>query len=146
MRRERPGHTFSPTDLVSEAYVRLVAGAPDSWDDRVHFYAIAARVMRQILVDHARKRAAGKRGAGGEKVELDGNVAALERPAHVLALDDALHELAKFDERKARAIELIYFGGMTQDEVAAVLEVSVTTVARDVKVAEAWIRRQMAAD
>ena len=144
MRRERPGHTFSPTDLVSEAYVRLLQGAPDAWDDRVHFFAIAARVMRQILVDHARKRAAGKRGAGGEKVELDGDVPALERPAHVLALDDALRELAQFDERKARAIELVYFGGMTQDEVAAVLEVSVTTVARDLKVAEAWIRGQMA--
>jgi RNA polymerase sigma factor (TIGR02999 family) len=144
MRRERPGHTFSPTDLISEAYVRLVQGAPDTWDDRVHFYAIAARVMRQILVDHARKRAADERGAGAEKVELDGNAVAIERPAQVLALDDALHELAKFDERKARAIELVYFGGMTQDEVAAVLEVSVTTVARDVKVAEAWIRQQMA--
>jgi RNA polymerase sigma factor (TIGR02999 family) len=144
MRRERAGHTFTPTDLVSEAYVRLARSAPETWDDRVHFFAIAARVMRQILVDHARRRGAGKRSSGGQKVVLDDAIAAVERPAHVLALDDALQELAKFDERKARAIELIYFGGMSQDEVAAVLKVSVTTVARDVKVAEAWIRRQMA--
>ena len=144
MRRERPGHTWSPTDLVSEAYVRLVHGAPERWDDRVHFFAIAARVMRQILVDHARRRGAGKRGGGAAAVELDGNVA-IEKPAHVLALDQALDELARFDERKAKAIELTYFGGMTQDEVAAVLEVSVTTVARDLKVGEAWIRTQMTA-
>ena len=100
--------------------------------------------MRQVLVDHARKRAAGKRAVGGAKVELDGSIVAPQRPSQVIALDDALQELAKFDERKARAIELTYFGGMTQDEVAAVLEISVTTVARDMKVAEAWIRRQMA--
>jgi RNA polymerase sigma factor (TIGR02999 family) len=144
LRGERPGHTFRPTDLVSEAYLRLAddSGHPD-WDNRVHFFAIAARTMRQILVDHARKRDAGKRGGGERAQTLDEGVVGLDRPARMIALDDALKELEAFDERKARVLELHYFGGLTQDEIAKAIDLHVNTVARDLRLAEAWIRRQM---
>lgn len=145
MRRERAGHTFRPTDLVAEAYVRLAEGTNPHWNDRVHFFGIAARTMRQILVDHARKRNADKRGAGERAVtfEEDQVAARAERPDDMIALDDAMTELAKIDERKARTIELHYFAGMTQEEIAAMLEVHVNTVARDLKLAEAWIARHL---
>jgi RNA polymerase sigma factor (TIGR02999 family) len=146
LRGERPGHTFRPTDLVSEAYLRLADGAHPEWDGRVHFFAIAARTMRQILVDHARKRDAGKRGGGARPVTLDEGVVALDRPARMIALDDALRELEAMDERKAKVLELHYFGGLTQDEIARAIDVHVNTVARDLRLAEAWIRRQMTAE
>jgi RNA polymerase sigma-70 factor, ECF subfamily len=146
LRGERPGHTFRPTDLVSEAYLRLAEGAHPEWDGRVHFFAIAARTMRQILVDHARKRDAGKRGGGERAATLDEGAIGLDRPAHMIALDDALQELETFDERKARVLELHYFGGLTQDEIAKAIDVHVNTVARDLRLAEAWIRRHMTAD
>ncbi|MEO7734989.1 MAG: ECF-type sigma factor, partial [Kofleriaceae bacterium] len=145
LRRERPGHTFAPTDLVSEAYLRLAGGAHLEFQDRAHFFAIAARNMRQILVDHARKRDAGKRGAGERPVELDELVIAAERPGELIALDDALEALAQFDARKARVIELHYFGGLTQDEIASVCDIHVNTVARDLRLAEAWLRNQLRA-
>jgi RNA polymerase sigma factor (TIGR02999 family) len=109
----------------------------------VHFFAIAARTMRQILVDHARRRAADKRGAGERPVTLEDGMVSTQRSAALLALDDALVALARFDERKARAIELCYFGGLTQDEIAEVLGVHVNTVARDLKLAEAWLHREL---
>jgi len=143
MRGERVGHTMRATDLVGEAYLRLAEGTQPDLNDRVHFFAIAARTMRQILVDHARKRAASKRGSGDRPVTFDDGLVGTERPEEVVALDEALEALAKFDERKARVIELHYFGGLTQDEVARVLDVHVNTVARDLKFAEAWIHRHL---
>jgi RNA polymerase sigma factor (TIGR02999 family) len=146
LRGERPGHTFTPTDLISEAYLRLAEGAQLAFKDRAHFFAIASRCMRQILVDHARKRAAKKRGAGDRAVEFDETRFAIDRPAELVALDRALEELATFDERKARIIELHYFGGLTQDEIAAVCGIHVNTVARDLRLAAAWLRGQLRAD
>ena len=143
LRGERPGHTFGPTELISEAYLRLAGAAQLEVHDRAHFFAIASRSMRQILVDHARKRCADKRGAGERPIELDETVVAVDRPWELVALDDALEELAQLDERKARVTELHYFGGLTQDEIAAVCEVHVNTVARDLRLAEAWLRSRM---
>lgn len=146
LRGERPGHTFGPTELISEAYLRLVGSAQLDFHDRAHFFAIASRNMRQILVDHARKRTADKRGGGERPVELDETQVAIERPEALIALDRALEELTKFDERKARITELHYFGGLTQEEIAAVCDVSVNTVARDLRSSEAWLRTQLRAD
>ena len=143
MRGERPGHTFGPTDLISEAYLRLAGAETLEFKDRAHFFAIASRSMRQILVDHARKRCADKRGAGERPTELDETRVAIDRPWELVALDDALDELSKLDERKARVTELHYFGGLTQDEIATVCEVHVNTVARDLRLAEAWLRTRM---
>lgn len=117
-------------------------GPPDT-NDRVHFFAIAARTMRQILVDHARKRGAAKRGDGAVPVTLDEGLVGAARPDELLALDEALVALEQLDERKARTVELHYFGGMTQDEIAASLEVHVNTVLRDLKFAKAWIHRRL---
>jgi RNA polymerase sigma factor (TIGR02999 family) len=143
LRGERVGHTFRPTDLVSEAYLRLADGGQPEWNDRVHFFAIAARTMRQILVDHARRRNAAKRGDGDRAATLDENIVAPDRPDDLLALDAALAALEAVDERKARVVELHYFGGLTHDEVAEALGVHVNTVGRDLRFAEAWIQRHM---
>jgi RNA polymerase sigma factor (TIGR02999 family) len=143
LRGERVGHTFRPTELVSEAYLRLADGGQPEWNDRAHFFAIAARTMRQILVDHARKRNAAKRGDGERPVTLDEGLIAVDRPEAMIALDEALVALEKFDDRKARAVELHYFGGLTHEEVAQALEVHVNTVARDLRLAEAWIHRHV---
>jgi len=142
LRGERPGHTFSPTALISEAYLRLAGGALE-FNDRAHFFAIASRCMRQILVDHARKRGAEKRGAGERPVEFDETRIATDRPSELVALDEALEALAQFDARKARITELHYFGGLTQEEIAAVCDVHVNTVARDLRLSAAWLRSQM---
>lgn len=143
LRGERAGHTFRPTDLVSEAYLKLAGAETPEWNDRVHFFAIAARSMRQILVDHARKRAADKRGAGERPITFEEAIVGTERPDELVALDDALAAFEKLDERKARAVELHYFGGLTHDEIAAVLEVHVNTVGRDLRLAEAWLHRHL---
>jgi RNA polymerase sigma factor (TIGR02999 family) len=142
LRRERRGHTFTPTELVSEAFARLL-GAEVDWTDRIHFIAAAAQHMRRILVDHARKRRAEKRGGGERAVTLDEALVGSQRPHALLALDDALNALAAHDERKARVIELHYFGGMTQPEIAALLEIHVNTVARDLRLAQAWLAREI---
>jgi RNA polymerase sigma factor (TIGR02999 family) len=142
---EHAGHTFSPTDLVSEAYLRLV-GADVDWHDRAHFFAVAARTMRQILVDHARSKAALKRGGPGRVVTLDEQLIVdgrHARPEELVALDDALTALAAVDERKARVIELHYFAGMKQAQIAEAMSVHVNTVARDLRLGEAWIHRHM---
>lgn len=144
LRGERANHTFRPTDLVAEAYLKLADGQAPDIQDRVHFFAIAARSMRRILVDHARKRAAEKRGSGKQAVTFDEALIGTERPEELLALDAGLEALAKFDERKARVVELHYFGGLSQDEVAAVVGVHVNTVARDLRLAEAWIHAHLA--
>ncbi len=143
MRGERPGHTLAPTALVHEAYLRMVADDGREWSGRAHFLAIAARHMRRILVDHARRRSAGKRGSGRRATALDEAAIAVDRPQDLVALDDALRDLAAFDERKARIVELHYFGGLTQDEVAALLEVHVNTVARELRLARAWLQSQL---
>jgi RNA polymerase sigma-70 factor (ECF subfamily) len=142
LRRERPGLTLQPTAVVHEAYLRLVEQTPPAWQNRSHFYGIAARLMRQILVDHARRRRAGKR-AGltvplVEMVDLHH-----ERSADLVALDAALDELEKIDPRKCRAIELHYFGGLSMEEVAQALDISTVTVRRDMRAAETWLHREM---
>lgn len=145
MRGERAGHTLRATDLVGEAYLRLADAEQGELKDRVHFFAIASRTMRQILVDHARKRDAAKRGGGERPVTFDEGLVAGDRREELLALDEALDALAKFDERKARVIELHYFGGLKQEEVAEALSVHVNTVARDLRLAEAWIHKHLRA-
>ena len=143
IRGERPGHTFRATDLVSEAYLRILGEQPEAWTDRVHFFAIAARAMRQALVDHARRRTAIKRGGGQRPATLDEALIGTDRPEELLQLDDALEALAHSDERKARVVELHYFGGLTQAEIAVALDIHANTVARDLRFAEAWLRRRM---
>jgi RNA polymerase sigma factor (TIGR02999 family) len=142
LRRERPGHTLQPTALVNEAFLRLMGQADRvDWESRSHFIAIAARHMRQILVDHARRHRAGKRGAGATVMSLDDAPAVIAAPStDVLALDEALEKLAAVDPRKARAMELKYFGGLEMAEIAAVLNLSIKTVEKDVRLAGAWLR------
>lgn len=143
LRRERNGHTFRPTDLVSEAYLRLAAGAAPDANDRVHFLALAAGTMRRVLVDHARQRIALKRGEGVVPVTFDEELVGAGWSSDVLALDEALAALAEHDARKARVVELHYFAGMTQEEIAAELDVHVNTVARDLTFSRAWIKSRM---
>jgi RNA polymerase sigma factor (TIGR02999 family) len=143
LRGERVGHTLGPSDLISEAYLRLAGGAELEFQDRAHFFALASRNMRQILVDHARKRCAEKRGAGVVPAEFDETRVSIERPSDLVALDEALDELGKFDERKARVTELHYFGGLTHEEIAEVCEIHVNTVARDLRISEAWLRSRL---
>lgn len=143
LRAERPDHTFRPTDLVSEAYLRLVEGGPCGSSDRANFFWVAARAMRQILVDSARRRHSVKRGGGVRPVTFDDAEIATSRPEDLVALDDALSALAKIDERKAKTVELFYFGGLTQAEIAAAHAVHVNTVTRDLRLAEAWINRHL---
>src|SRR6185369_6705114 len=135
----RPGHTLQATALVHEAYIRLVEQDQPEWNSRAHFTAVAAHYMRQILVDHARKRGAVKRGSGEPAASLDEVVAyAPDRSGSLVALDDALKELASAAPDKCRIIEMHYFGGMTQEEIATVLSMHVNTVARHLRVAQAW--------
>lgn len=144
LRGDRVGRSLSPTEMISEAYMRLMnAAPPEGWNGRVHFFAIAARTMRRVLVDHARRRSADKRGGGERPITLE-DVAQVERPDELLLLDQALAELEKLDERKARIVELYYFGGLTQPEIAEALEVHVNTVARDLRRSEAWLHRVLA--
>jgi RNA polymerase sigma-70 factor, ECF subfamily len=143
MRSERPDHTLRPTELVAEAYMRLVDGDPLDLSDRAHFYAIVARTMRQVLVDSARKRCASKRGSGERPITFDDVIVAADRPEEMVALDDALSEFARQFERQAKTIELFYFGGLSQEEIAAMHEVHVNTVARDLRFAEAWLNRHL---
>ena len=143
LQRERAGHTLQGTALVHEAYVRLVSDDAPQLQNRAHFFAVAAQVMRRILVDHARKRTAEKRGGLDRPVTLDEALIAEDRPDALLALDEALEALAVVDERKARVVELHYFGGMGQKEIAAALSVHENTVARDLRLAQAWLNRHM---
>ncbi|SPF50297.1 RNA polymerase, sigma-24 subunit, ECF subfamily [Candidatus Sulfopaludibacter sp. SbA4] len=144
LRREKSGHTLQPTDLLHEAFVRLIKQHDQNWKNRAHFFGAAANLMRQILVDHARAKACLKRGGGVERVGLDEAVsAAASRPAQLIALDDAMKELEKFDARKCRVIELRFFGGMSVEETAEVTGVSASKVSREQRMAEAWLQRQM---
>ena len=138
------GHSLQATALVNEAYVRLVDGTLVEWHDRAHFLAVAARIMRRILVDHARARGARKRGGGDARVTFDeGLVVTDDARENFVALDDALEALAKFDERKSRVVELRFFGGLSVEDTAAVLKVSVDTVMRDWRLAKAWLQVEM---
>jgi RNA polymerase sigma factor (TIGR02999 family) len=144
MRGERAGHTLQATALVNEAYVRLIDTQQVRWQDRTHFLAVSARLMRRVLVDHARARLYQKRGGGASKVTLtDGLAGSDEQPQDVIALHDALDALAKFDERKSRVVELRVFGGLTVEETAHVLGVSADTIMRDWKLAKAWLLREI---
>src|SRR6516165_1322064 len=142
LRKERNGHTLQPTALVHEAYLRLVDQTSPSLQNRSHFYGVAARLMRQILVDHARRKLAGKR--AGLKVSLEEAVSfERERGRDLVALDISLNALEKLDPRKCKAIELRYFGGLPMEEIARALDVSPVTVRRDLRMAEAWLHHEM---
>ena len=145
LRSERTDHTLQSTALINEAYLRLV-GAEIDWRDRAHFYAVAARMMRRILVDYARGEKRAKRGGGRTRLSID----ELTEPATraeiaLLDLEDALLRLAEFDERKSLALELTYFGGLTYEETAAALRVSEATVHRELRLARAWLHRELSA-
>jgi RNA polymerase sigma-70 factor, ECF subfamily len=145
LRKERQGHTLQPTALVHEAYVRLVDQRNPTWQSRSHFFGVAARLMRQILVDHARRKQAGKR--AGIKVPLDETVGFQQERSHdLIALDSGLTALEKIDPRKCKAVELRYFGGLSLEEIAQTLEVSAITVRRDLRMAEAWLHQEMQND
>jgi RNA polymerase sigma factor (TIGR02999 family) len=146
LRKERPDHTLQSAALVNEAYLRLVGLNAPQWEGRTHFFGVAAQLMRQILVDHARRHRAGKRGGQAEKLSLDdtGFFEPGKGPdVDVVALDDAINALAKIDPRKARVVELRFFGGLNFDEASEVLKVSAVTVARDWSTARAWLHREM---
>ena len=144
LRQENPGHTLQPTALVHEAWLRLIDQARVDWRNRAQFFGVAAQMMRRILVDHAKSKHREKRGGDAVKLSLDDAInLSRERAADLLALDDALDELTRVDERKSRVVELRYFGGFTVEEIAQILEVSPETVMRDWKLAKAWLYQQI---
>lgn len=146
MRTERRGHTLQTTALINEAYIKLVDQAQVDWQNRAQFLAVAARLMRQILVDHARELGREKRGGGAQLLPLNEFLEfSLVKPAALVALDDALKDLAGFDARKAQIVELRYFGGLTAEETAQVLAVHPNTVIRDWGLAKAWLKRELSA-
>ena len=144
VQRERNGHTLGTTALVNEAYLRLAGQKKIEWQNRAHFFAVTAQVMRHILIDHARRRQYAKHGGDVRQVSLEeAETMSHERAGELLALDEALDELAKLDARKSRVVELRYFGGLALEETANVLDVSVMTVRRDWRAAKAWLYRRM---
>jgi len=144
LQNERPGHTLQSTALVNEAYVRMVAQNLPEWQNRAHFFAVAAQLMRQILVDHARTRRASKRGGDASRVSLDeARGHAVVTDVDVVALDDALKELAQMDPQQSRVVELKFFAGLSNEEAAEVLKVSPSTVKRDWASARAWLFREL---
>ena len=144
MSRERKGHTLQTTALINEAYVRLVDQKNVNWANRSHFFAISAQIMRRILIDHARRHAYAKRGGGAQQVSLE-EVAALvpEQGRELMRLDEALKSLAERDPRRSQVVELRYFGGLNNEEIAGVLQVSENTVTRDWNMARAWLYQQL---
>lgn len=146
MRRERGGQTLQPTAVVNEAYIRLLPQRGVSWENRAHFFGIAARMMRRVLVDHARRRNAAKRDAGpAEPVSISGVASPAREADHVdvLALHDALSKLAELDPRQSEIVEMRFFAGLTVEEIAEVLEISPATVKREWSTAKMWLKRQM---
>jgi RNA polymerase sigma factor (TIGR02999 family) len=144
MAGERAGHTLQPTALLNEAYLRLIDARRVDWQNRAHFLAMSARLMRRVLVDAARARGYQKRGGGNVNVTFDEGLAVTdEKGEDLVALDDAMHALAKFDERKSRVVELRFFAGLSVEETASVLGVSPDTVMRDWRLAKAWLQREM---
>jgi RNA polymerase sigma-70 factor, ECF subfamily len=144
MRGERVGHTLQATALVNEAYLKLIDINEVQWQNRAHFFAMSARLMRRILVDVARSKHYQKRGAGAQQVSLDDALLISEPGRDLLALDDALQALAKFDVRKSQVVEMRFFGGLSVMETAEALKVSADTVMRDWKIAKAWLLRELA--
>jgi len=141
---ETPGDTLRPTALVNQAWLRLLGGAQVEWQDRAHFFAVSSQIMRRILVDAARARRTGKRGGELRHFQLNESIdAAPPRDAELIALDEALDSLAEFDLRKARVVEMRFFGGLSVEETAATLRVSPQTVMRDWRLARAWLRREL---
>jgi RNA polymerase sigma-70 factor (ECF subfamily) len=144
MAREKAGHTLQTTALVNEAYLRLVGAAEVPWKDRAHFFALSARLMRRVLVDHARGHGRAKRGGAIKKLSLEKSLAIpVGRDAHIVELDDALNALAADDARKAETVELRFFGGFSVEETARILNVSVSTVMNDWKFAKVWLLSEM---
>ena len=143
MRGERAGHSLQATALVNEAYLRLIGAQQVDWQNRVHFLAVSARLMRRILVDFARSKKYQKRGGGAQAVTLDEALVVAEPGRDLIALDEALDALAKLDERKSRVVEMRFFGGLSVEETAAVLGVSGDTVMRDWRLAKAWLLREL---
>ena len=144
LRSERPDHTLQSAALVNEAYLRLVRQKPPQWQNRAHFFGVAAQLMRHILVDHARNRRAVKRGAGAPRLALDLELEATEKNGiDVIVLDDALGKLAALDSQQARVVEMRFFGGLSIQETAVVLEVSAATIKREWVTARAWLRREL---
>jgi RNA polymerase sigma factor (TIGR02999 family) len=140
MRRESPGHTLQTSALVNEAFIRLIDQREVHWKNRAHFFGIAAQLMRRILLDHARGQARAKRGGGVHRVSLDeGAIVSAQRAAELIALDDALNALAAFDSRKSRIVELRFFGGLSNEEVAEVTGISLRTIEREWRKAKAWL-------
>ena len=145
MRRERANHTLQATALVNEAWIRLVQQPQMTWQSRAHFFGIASKLMRQILVDHARRRSAAKRGVGAKQITLNDNLAAAPgQLMDVLVLDDALQRLNAIDARAAQIVEMHFFGGLSFEEMALVLGVSARTVKRDWRMARAWLHTDLA--
>jgi len=143
MSRERKGHTLQTTALINEAYVRL-AGQKVDWANRSHFFAISAQIMRRILIDHARRHAYAKRGGGAQQVSLDEAAAVTpDQSGELIRLDEALKSLAEMDPRRSQVVELRYFGGLNNEEIAGVLNVSENTVTRDWNMARAWLYQQL---
>jgi RNA polymerase sigma factor (TIGR02999 family) len=144
LRQERPGHTLQVTALVHEAYLKLVDQRQVNWQNRAHFFGVAAQIMRRILMDYAKGRARGKRGGGGAMAPLDEALAvSTDRAAELVAIDEALDRLAKFDERQAKVVEMRFFGGLSVEETAEVLGVSEPTVKREWAMAKAWLHREI---
>ncbi len=144
LRRERRGHTLQPTALVNEVFLRLVGQKRVEWESRAQFFGVAARMMRRILVDHARKRRAQKRGGGVEKLFFDESIGTLPKaPLDLVSLDDALLALASIDPRQSRIVELRYFVGLSNEEIARLLNISQATVLREWRTAKAWLGREL---
>ena len=144
MRRENPDHTLQTTALVNEAYLKLIDQKKTHWQNRAHFFAIAAKIMRRILLNYARDQHRKKRGGNAVQVSLsEVSILCAERPEELIALDEALERLAMVDERKSRVVELKYFGGLETDEIAEVLKVSSITILRDWRFARAWLLREI---
>lgn len=144
MRREAPGHTLETSALINEAYLKLVDQQNVEWQNRAHFFAVAAQVMRHILVDHARTRNYAKRGGGATKLPLDEATAlTAQRAAELIALDDALKDLSALDPRRSQIIELRFFGGLSMEETAEVMNISPSTVQREWRAAKAWLHHTM---
>ena len=147
VRNERTGNTLQTTELVNEAYTRLLEKKALAWKNRSHFFGVTAQVMRHILIDQARRRNFAKRGGGATRVSIDNEtLMTQQRAAELVALDEALLELSRIDERKSRVVELRYFGGLSLEETAAALNVSVMTVRRDWRAAKAWLYRAVTKD
>ncbi len=145
LRRERSNHTLQPTALINEVYLKLIDQRDVKWQNRAHFFAIAAQAMRRILVDYARERKREKRGGAAENLPLDEalTIVSQEKSVDLVALDEALNKLAKFDERQAKVVELRYFSGLSIDETAEVLNVSNVTIRRDWNMAKAWLHQEI---